>query len=111
MTTSKMPTRIKPAATWPNYDGDVARAELAAMDMLVNGISQSRVVRRTGLSTYRVQRLVMLLEEDSKKPPRPRNVCRHPRPRNAARITQPRTASAAAAQPTAATEPEQLALL
>ncbi|MFI0742524.1 hypothetical protein ACH4PU_31270 [Streptomyces sp. NPDC021100] len=110
MTTQPTRTRIKPAASWPNYDGDIARAELAAMELLVQRMPESRVVRRTGLSAHRVHRLAQLVEEDSKNPPRPRNVCRRPQPR-----PTPRTAEGhhvtAAVQPMALREPEQLALL
>ncbi|MFF4205691.1 hypothetical protein ACFYZ8_34140 [Streptomyces sp. NPDC001668] len=98
---------VQPAAPWPQFDDDIARREIAAMELLHRGIPAVRVHRRTGLSMYRVRRLAVLLAEEAKTPPRPRNVLQEPRPRTPGRIT----VRGAAPKPAPTEEPEQLTLL
>jgi hypothetical protein len=100
--------KVQPAAPWPQFDNDIARREIAAMELLLRGIPAIRVHRRTGLSMYRVRRLAVLLAEEAKDPPRPRNVLQEPRPTTAAGKT---TLRGAAPKPVPTEEPEQLTLM
>lgn len=98
---------VQPAAPWPQFDDDIARREIAAMELLHRGIPPVRVHRRTGLSMYRVRRLAVLLAEEAKNPPRPRNVLKEPRPRTPGRTVL--RGAAPKLEPT--DDPEQLTLL
>ncbi|MFH0246169.1 hypothetical protein ACGRHY_27975 [Streptomyces sp. HK10] len=77
---------VQPAATWPTYEADHARAELAAMQMLVAGTPLPRIKQRTHLSWAHLKRLAELVAEEAQNPAKPRNVLRDRRPRRPARI-------------------------
>lgn len=63
---------IRPAALWPQYNVDRARAELIAMELLTQGVSQYRVRHITKLSSKNVRRLAAIVAEQAANPPTPR---------------------------------------
>lgn len=63
---------IQPARPWPVYNVDRAKAELIAMELLTQGLSQYRVRIMTKLSSKNVRRLAGIVAEDAKNPPAPR---------------------------------------
>ncbi|GLF98075.1 hypothetical protein [Streptomyces yaizuensis] len=73
---------IQPARLWPVYNVDRAKAELIAMELLTQGLSQYRVRIMTKLSSKNVRRLAGIVAEDAKSPMAPRLAGRTP-----ARIT------------------------
>ncbi|MFI8932488.1 hypothetical protein ACIG3E_33095 [Streptomyces sp. NPDC053474] len=78
-------TTIRPAAAWPTFEADHARAELEAMKLLCARVPMRNVTVRTGLRMAHVRWLAKLVAEDATTPA-PRNVLRHPRRPRAARI-------------------------
>ncbi|MFI9311057.1 hypothetical protein [Streptomyces triculaminicus] len=93
MTAVDEPVAVRSSAAWPVFDGEIARAEIVAMELLFSGVSAMRVRRCTGLSDYRVRWLVTLMAEEADDLPRPRNVCRQPRRPRAAAIRLVRNAA------------------
>ncbi|MER0476887.1 hypothetical protein ABR737_00710 [Streptomyces sp. Edi2] len=119
---------IQPARPWPVYNVDRAKAELIAMELLTQGLSQYRVRIMTKLSAKNIRRLAGIVAEDAKNPPLPRIAGRTPAHRASIRpagrvadraparkrTTHPPTRSAAdrstqTSPAQAPTEPEQMA--
>ncbi|MFE2639457.1 hypothetical protein ACFXKF_32640 [Streptomyces scopuliridis] len=69
---------IQPARPWPVYNVDRAKAELIAMELLTQGLSQYRVRIMTKLSSKNVRRLAGIVAEDAKNPQAPRMAGRTP---------------------------------
>ncbi|MDJ0342824.1 hypothetical protein QMK19_23250 [Streptomyces sp. H10-C2] len=69
---------VMPARSWPVYELGRARAEIVAMDMLLRGVSRTRIRHSTKLSLFSIARLADLIAEEADQPPMPRNVCRNP---------------------------------
>ncbi|MFK0047827.1 hypothetical protein ACIQU4_27835 [Streptomyces sp. NPDC090741] len=74
---------IQPSRPWPVYNVDRAKAELIALELLTQGVSQYRVRFQTKLSAKEVRRLAAVVAEDAQNPPTPRIVGRSPRPSRA----------------------------
>ncbi|MFD7554218.1 hypothetical protein ACFV9E_06715 [Streptomyces sp. NPDC059835] len=71
---------VQPSRPWPVYNVDRAKAELIALELLTQGVSQYRVRFQTKLSAKEVRRLAAVVAEDAQNPPTPRIVGRSPRP-------------------------------
>ncbi|MFF8786780.1 hypothetical protein [Streptomyces sp. NPDC015125] len=71
-------TVIQPARPWPVYNVCRAKAELIAMELLTQGVSQYRVRIMTKLSVKNVRRLAGIVAEDAQNPPAPRLAGRSP---------------------------------
>lgn len=99
---------IQPAAAWPVFSADLARAELLAMQLLAAGHSVFRVRHMTSLTAREVRRLAAIVAEEALDPRPPRIVGRSPQPpgapRRGARLPRPRPAPPA-------NEPVQMSLL
>jgi hypothetical protein len=105
---------VQPARAWPVYNVDRAKAELIAMELLTQGVSQYRVRIMTRLSSKNVRRLAGIVAEDAKNPPTPRMAGRTParvRARPATGPPAPAPGDLRRAEPPAEApcEPEQMA--
>ncbi|MFJ4679132.1 hypothetical protein [Kitasatospora sp. NPDC088783] len=66
-------------STWPQFNSDRAHRELRAIELLTQGVSETRVRQQTKLSEQDVRELATMCAEEAANPQSPQIVCRAPR--------------------------------